>query len=470
MSIQQTITYHSSNQYFAGFLNELIIESRIEGSVSVKENEIILLLNDNNPKKLDVFVQLCNSYLPYSIFLGEIKTLTVDFEDYLIPFESPYYDISLCPRCTESLLKPSSDRYLDDSIQCNHYSNKISKTASDTTFYSPHYSNNCTLLLCDATIIDELFILTENEKKVLFSIEKPTLKVTIKNDELKSIVKKQYINIKLPFNIKSSLASINAKDSEINYLFFQDTNETKVVVVEKNITIIKDTKISSKLENFSAINDLNRFLNIAKSQNLQENAIGAYLSLAHGISFMVTNEVHFKKVIIFQEFSLEKLLINMNNDKEKSRLLKNFKKSFQDIIEILNTNGNYNLFEVVSIILELDEIGFEPLSDKSLEFRGNGGLKIDMNYLEDGFDYVSFIGSIMSFKLANTPSNYLAYSIFEAFGDMTISTLNQLKEKFKIQNFVMMGNMFDNTVLYSRILSKFQLSKPHFSKSYAIDD
>jgi len=93
-----------------------------------------------------------------------------------------------------------------------------------------------------------------------------------------------------------------------------------------------------------------------------------------------------------------------------------------------------------------------------------------MNYLNNGFDYVSFIGSIMSFKLAATDNHYLAYSIFEAFGDMAISTLNQLKEKLKIENFIMMGDMFDNSILYSRILSKFAMSKPHFSKSYALDD
>ncbi len=105
-----------------------------------------------------------------------------------------------------------------------------------------------------------------------------------------------------------------------------------------------------------------------------------------------------------------------------------------------------------------------------MEFRGNGGLKIDMHYIEGGFDYVSLVGSVMSFKLAETDEHYLAYSIFEAFGDLAISTLNQLKTKFKIHNFIMLGDMFDNSVLYSRILSKFGMQKPYFSKSYALDD
>jgi len=128
------------------------------------------------------------------------------------------------------------------------------------------------------------------------------------------------------------------------------------------------------------------------------------------------------------------------------------------------------MFETVASILELKEKSFESVSDKSLEFHGNGGLKIDANYSDDGFDYVSFLGSIMSFKLADTDEHYLAYSIFEALGDMAISTLGQLKTKFKIDKFVMMGDMFENTVLYSRILSKFQLNNPYFSKGFALDD
>jgi hypothetical protein len=312
--------------------------------------------------------------------------------------------------------------------------------------------------------------MTDDEKKVLFSIEKPTIKLTIKDKILKEMTGKTYINVKSPYNVKSSLAALNAEDSEIDYLFFEDNNETKAVVVQKNISIIRDNKISTKLINFVDKNDVNRFLNIANSIGKNNEAIGAYLSVKNGISFMVANEVDCKKVITIQEFSLEKLLDDMKNDDIKSKLLNNFSKKYQNIIDELNSNKDYDLFSTLCVILELNEKSFESLSDKSLEFRGNGGLKIDMNYLNDGFDYVSFIGSIMSFKLASTDSHYLAYSIFEAFGDMAISTMNQLKKKFKIDNYIMMGDMFDNSILYSRILSKFSISKPHFSKSYALDD
>ena len=121
-------------------------------------------------------------------------------------------------------------------------------------------------------------------------------------------------------------------------------------------------------------------------------------------------------------------------------------------------------------ILDVENKCFEGLSDKALEFHGNGGLKIDMNFKEDRFDYSALIGSVISFKIADVETHYLAYSVYEAYADMIIATLNQLKKKFKIDNFIMMGDMFENNIVYSRILSKFQLSKPFFSKSIAFDD
>jgi len=470
MAIKQTIKYNSQNKYFAGFLNYIKNEVKIEGSVTFNKNEIVLLLDDKDEKKLELFSKITSKYLPHSVFLGDIQTNRVDETVYSKPFVSPSYDIALCPRCLEDLTRPSSNRYLDDTIKCNHYSNNEVKQEQDLTLYSPHYSKCCTLLLCNASKVDDLFIMTDDEKKILFSIEKPTIKVTIKDEVLKQMTGKIYINVKSPFNVKSSLAALNAEDSEIDYLFFEDINESKVINVQENISYIKDKRVTSKLINFNEDKQLNRFLNIANEMGNKNEAIGAYISVTNGISFMASTDVGEQKVLKFQEFNLEQLLINMKNDENKSKLLNNFTKKYEKIIEILEENTKFNMFEALSVVLELDEYSFEALSDKSLEFRGNGGLKIDMNFNEDGFDFVSFFGSIMSFKLADTDNHYLAYSIFEAFGDMSISTMNQLKNKLKIENFIIMGDMFENSILYSRILSKFSTNNPFFSKYYALDD
>lgn len=470
MAIKQIIDYKGNNTYFAGFMNSLMTESEINGSITFDSKKITVLVSDTDSNKLENFISLTNKYLPHSIFLGDIETLVVSENIEPKEFNSMSYDIAPCSKCMEKLLDPSSETYLNDSLLCNHYSNNETKIYQDLNTFSPNYSDNSVLLLANPEKIDDLFIITENEKKVLFSIEKPTIKVTLKDENLKFITNKNFIFVKAAYNIKSALVAQNAKESGIDYLFFHDNSPSICVIVQKNISIIKDTKFSLSLENLNEDKRINRFLNIAKEAGYKKGSIGAYLSSIFGISFIISNENGSKIVLSEQKFNQEETINFMRSDDIKSKLLKNFENKFPAITQKINLKNNLNIYELICMILELDLLGFESLSDTASLFRGNGGLKIDIFFNENGIDYSSFLGSIISFKLAGTDKNYLAYSIMESFADMTISSLNQLKSKFKIDNFVMLGDMFQNSVLYSRILSKFQLSNPYFSNFIAFDE
>ncbi len=313
------------------------------------------------------------------------------------------------------------------------------------------------------------FILTDDELKALFSIEKPTIKVTIQNETIKELTGKNYIYIKAPYNNRSALAATNAKESDVDYLFFQDENDFKAVIVQKNITIIKASRLTTTLENLDEDKTINRFLNISKEASFTKSSIGANLSNS-GISFIVSNELGCKKVIQYQEFKISDFIYGIHNDGIKLKLMDNFYKKYPYIEDEISNIQEIGLFEFICLLLDIKDRSFNGLSDEALKFRGNGGLKIDTNYNSQGFDYVSFIGSIISFRLAGAETHFIAYSIFEALADMSISTLNQLKTKFKIDNIVMMGDMFENSILYSRILSKYQLAKPYFPKAIALDE
>ena len=469
MAIVQKIEYNSENKYFAGFLQNMLDESSLNGSVTQNDNEIILTIDEQDEKALSIFSELTSKHLPHSLFLGEITTSREELDIKTSAFQSDNYDISLCRRCIEDLQNPSSEHYLDDNLKCNHYNNTPNENIVDYNTFTPNFSEGSTLLIVDPTKISDLFIITKDEHKALFSIEKPTIKVTIKDEELKELTGKKFINIKSTYNMKSTLAAINAKDSDLSYIFFNDLNPSKVVVVQKNISIIRDNKFAKKLENLHEDKVLNRFLNIVQETSNPKNAIGANLSVQNGISFTVLNEVSSKKVINFQEFNLQEVLIQMINDPIRNKLITNYANKFPEKYEDLKSN-DYDVYGTLCVLLDIKEKNFESLSDKALEFHGNGGLKIDMNFTQSGFDYSSLLGSVISFKLADVDTHYLAYSVFEAYADMVITTLNQLKTKLKIDNFVMMGDMFENSIIYSRILSKFQLSKPFFSKDIAFDD
>jgi len=466
MAIKQSIEYKSDKGYFAGFLQYLIDESGIVGSVAQENRSITLMLDDSNQAKVQAFNEAVAKYLPHSIFMGEIRTEVVDAVIEPSTFESQDYPIAPCMACMERLNTPSSEHYLDGNMLCDHYANLAQTRYEDSTIFSPHYSQGSTLLLTNASKANELFILTSDELKALFSIEKPTIKVTIADPTLQEMSGKKFIKIKAPYNNKSLLASINAKESEIDYLFFHAEQDLEAVVVQKNISLISNPH--EKLERFNNDSVINRFSSIQKEEGFQ-NAIGCYLS-TKGICFVVANEVGVKRVIDYGAFDLAKVMEEFKSSVKRTKLMENFKEKYPSVVAVLESS-EMGLYESIATILELDEISFEALSDKSYEFRGNGGLKIDTHFSEDGdFDYADFIGSIISFKLAGVETHYLAYSIFEALADMSISVCNQLKTKFKIEHFIMLGNLFGNSVLYSRVLSKFQLANPYFSPVIALDD
>ncbi len=116
-----------------------------------------------------------------------------------------------------------------------------------------------------------MFILTDDEKKLLFSIEKPTIKATIKSDEIKEFTGRNFIDIKAPYNMRSTLVAINAKDAEMPYMFFQGGDDLKAIKVQDNFSIIRANRVAKKLENLNQNPTLNRFENLAKEANFIES-------------------------------------------------------------------------------------------------------------------------------------------------------------------------------------------------------
>jgi len=470
MAIVQTIEYKIEHKYFAGFLQNAIDYAQIKGYIEQNRGVITLALDDSNKEALERFSKFSQKYLPHSIFLGKIETEIKDIEIKEERFTSPPYAIAPCAICMEEITNPASNHYLDDTICCKHYSNSICHQEGDNTYFSPHYNGNDTILLCDATKVKELFLVTDEEIKALFSIEKPTLKFTIKDEELKHLTGKKFMRVKAPYNIKSILVALNAKESGISTLFFNEREDKlEVILIQEHIHMIRDNRLSAKLEPIHQDRVVNRFLNVAKEAKVS-SAIGAYLSLKSGINFLILLDNRVKKAIEFNHFDLESVIKSMKRDELRVKLLENFKKRYPKEANTLLEAKGIGLFEAILIIMGFDGGGFDELSDLALEFKGNGGLKIDMNFKDGNFSYEDMLGSIISFRLADTKPHYLAYSIFEAYGDMTIAMLGELKKEYKIDNFLLMGDMFENPILFSRILSKFQISKPYFSTRIALDE
>ncbi len=468
MAIVQTIEYPVEHRYFAGFLQHAIDESGVRGSVKQHKGTITLILSEEDPEALERFSLFAQKYLPHSFFLGKIETQRQEREPTKERFVSGAYPIAPCPLCLEEITDPASDRYLDDTVACTHYANEEIYRDEDPTWFSPHYTGNDTVLLTDASKARDLFLLTDEELRALFSVEKPTLRVTVKAPELQALTGKKFLRVKAPYNVKSVLAALNAKESGIETLFFDERpHEPELVLVQERRYMLRDNRISVALEKLHDDPLLNRFLNVTAEAGYDE-ALGAALSLKHGICFPILSSDDLRKALAFAPFDREATLEEMMEDPTRRRLLENFAAKFPETAVRL-AEEDLGLFESIAAILGLEEAAYETLLEKALEFHGNGGLKIDMNFSKEGFDYAAMLGSIMSFRLAETEPHYLAYSVFEAYGDMVVSVLGQLKREFKIDRFILLGDLLGNPVLLSRILSKFQISTPYISTRLALD-
>ncbi len=467
MSIVQTIRYDAPYDYFGGFIQNAIDETDVNASVSRTKEGFELVIDEEDPQKLERFSLFLQKYLPHSIFLKAIDTKQADKKPAAETFSSETYAIAPCPICLEKLTDPASQEYLSDTIVCTHYANEADESKFDPTLFSPHFHRNDTILLCNPEKVHDLFHLTEQELKTLMSIEKPVLKLTLKDETLKETVGRNYCHVQAPYNIKSALAALNAKESGIDTLFFnRHPTEPEAVVVQDHICLVRDNRLTPAPAAKYSDAMLDRFDAIAKEAGY-ESALGAYMS-QNGIAFGVMDKDQPRKAIAFQPFDWPKVYAAMQDNPTRTRLLENYFDKFPLSKEQLQ-NHEGDVFGLLAKILQLENPGFEALSDAALTFRGNGGLKIDMFFSDEGFDYAAMVGSVMSFRLAGAEPHYLAYSIFEAYGDMAVSVLGQLKRKFKIENFILFGDMFENGVLFSRILSKFQISTPYFPKAIALD-
>lgn len=441
--IKQSITFNSKNWYFAGYIQFLINRSQIHGCVEQKDQMITVFVDDENTQKLEYFSNLLTNYLPHSIFLGEFKV--EKSMQKIIPSNliSKNYNIGRCKFCAE-----------ENKSCCDHYSNQqpVMQVVQRKDFYE-----NGDIVAIKPSAVAKICNITQSELELLFSIEKPVVKVTIDDQKLISQTGKHFAKVKV---------YDDAHEIFGDYVFEKDENNIEVIGVKEKVSVIYNNKFPQNLENLHQDALLNRFLNIKKEANFI-NAIGVNFD-TRNISFFNSKKGETKELLRFQRFDAHKTI---NEIKEKNqKLYRNFEAKFPDVVQKLETAGDIDFFELICMILDLSEFSFDALSDKSCEFRGNGGMKLDAYFDNSGFDYKSFISSIMVFVLADAKKSHIAYSVFESLADMAISVANQLGKKFDSQNFIMMGNMFANNIFYGRILTKFGIQNPFFSRMFALAD
>jgi hydrogenase maturation factor HypF (carbamoyltransferase family) len=207
---------------------------------------------------------------------------------------------------------------------------------------------------------------------------------------------------------------------------------------------------------------------LAEYHKVGEKAIGVHFDGT--LNFLYYNGKTVINAVPAIPFESDHLWEKIRTLREGSdRLVDNYKKSYPEVWERLNTlEGNMDIFEVTAITLGLEDESFEGISAEALSFLGKGGLQIDTRVKDNRFDNYAFLTSIMSYQLGGVENNFMCYSIYESFGDYIGEIVPQLADKVGTRTVVLTGETFANQSLYGRIQRTIGQYKPLMNKNFPI--
>ncbi len=207
---------------------------------------------------------------------------------------------------------------------------------------------------------------------------------------------------------------------------------------------------------------------LSEHKKLNEKAVGVVFD--DRLHFLYYNQKELIDVVSAKPFDVDNLFRELSSLREGSdRLVANFKKSFPKLYDRLEKlSGEYELFEVVAILLELEDESFDGISAKALEFMGKGGVQIDTRVEDNRFDEYAFLASIISYKLTKADEGLLCYSIYESLGDFIADIVVKLFDKTKAKTPTLSGKNFANPALFARIERNLKHYNPILNKEYPI--
>ena len=253
-------------------------------------------------------------------------------------------------------------------------------------------------------------------------------------------------------------------------MFFDQMEHFESVTVEKAQVLEGVAGIFHSRQN-TVLQDEASFMSvIAEHHAFGRKCVGAYFE--NEPSFLYYDGKRTLRIIPPKPFEASTILEEIANLREGSdRLVHNIEKRMPQVYEKLKRvehKKQVKLFEMVALLLELDDISMRGVTKEAMKFIGKGGIQIDMRIADNRFDNVAFLSSIISYQLAGVSSTILAYSIFESLGDYFCEILQELKAKTQAVDIVLCGTHFANQSLFSRMQRNLKMNPPLINLSYPI--
>ncbi|SNZ07011.1 hydrogenase maturation protein HypF [Persephonella hydrogeniphila] len=279
---------------------------------------------------------------------------------------------------------------------------------------------------------------------------------------------------------------IDRKEKIINQLndFVDSINSFNYSEYE-NINIPSETK--RKFEDYQGA-----ILSVAAENSiLDESFVGIYFSHDSDNNLIAVKQktkplsplIKIKPLRIYEDFyrTVNYILSQIKKSSEEGkRLIDKFCSRFTDF-KPEEPEGEYRLssnitaiFNAISILTGIfphKDISFhtEPylyIREKAINFKGKKGVRIDYYLQEENgeffLDWVKIIQSALSYKLADTDDDMLAFSVFEGFTDWIINEVSLILSKLKIDSTILSGNLLTDPLIGGKLISSFSKNSNYY--------
>lgn len=318
------------------------------------------------------------------------------------------------------------------------------------------------LLPCDMKAINSVFVCSNENLKLLASLEKPLMKL-----RLNAMFRK---NHQLDFNEFKIRLARDLFSFALGLKLFE--NEYKFLSVKKIEEYQKDFYISALdeqvvvLEGFEFINAKARELIFSKED--KNMARISYLLSRYGEkAFILELSKDYEDILLINkelnllQLSLPKhskeLYEEIKKDEIGAKLLENFAKEFPLLDESFELQNNfYSLLALVGRVLNLGK-NLQEAAKELLKIADESkmprGVKIDYRLRENkSFDYTRTLRSVMSFMLAGVDSANIAYGAVESLAYFLRDTYDELREKKQSEIALISGSLFEHKSLLKNTL------------------
>ena len=509
MQLIYKIEFNTTNLYFKYIIEDLIKEAKVNALCKQYKGFILIILEEE-ADAIESFFALLGKKLPVSIFIGKsyvIEEYDESLEE-IKDFEIKQNLSLLTNDAIKNIIEENHIDFLNDIIKITKGGvSKFETHNGSKDYFLPNktireeFENKgfeVKLLITDMSKVEEIFDINVKDFQLLCSIERPLVKIKFKmlKNANKEFSSSSYIYAKIPDDKETVLFAKALKENGINFVLYvndevyQDglkityiKDENLIISGDKGLfpkyDFVANKKYNSSKEYFDDNGGVYKAI-LAQTSKRIISTIGVYFSQNSSNSSI---SINIPTKGLKQIITIANIHNNIKNcfeeiadiDEHCARLISNYSKKFPFVLEgevPQNTNGFESIINMCAKVLGINSS--KEFEDMALNTSMTSGIQIDMklvnidriNYL----DYRRIVQSIMAYKMADVDNITLVYSFYESISEFICNYVNEIAKETKAKDIVLCGNMFANSIIFSK--TNKTLSKSYniiLPKEYALD-